>query len=86
MNAGELAALRDVRGYAAANRIFYSPHARERVQERCGSVEHVRHALTNATQCAANGARWKATGPDLDGDELTVVVVIEDGVIVVTVF
>jgi hypothetical protein len=30
--------------------------------------------------------RWKVEGPDLDGDDLTVVVVIEAEVVVITVF
>jgi hypothetical protein len=29
---------------------------------------------------------WKVTGPDLDGDALDLVLVIEDGLLVVTVF
>jgi hypothetical protein len=84
----EEAALRDIHGFAAANRVRYSGHARKRVRERCqGRVEHVRHALENSTACAkADQGKWKATGYDLDGDELVAVVVIEDGLIVVTVF
>jgi hypothetical protein len=30
--------------------------------------------------------RWRVTGPDFDNDELTVIVAIEDGLLVVTVF
>jgi hypothetical protein len=84
----EEAALRDVRGFAAVNRVRYSRHARVRVDERCqGRIEHVRHALANSTACAkADQGKWKAIGPDLDDDELVVLVVIEDGVVVVTVF
>jgi hypothetical protein len=44
------------------------------------------HALKHATACAPSDAKWKVSGPDLDGDELTAVVVLEVGVIVVTVF
>jgi len=54
--------------------------------ERGASAEHVMHALQSATTCSSSGERWKVTGPDLDGDALTVVVVLEDEVIVVTVF
>ncbi len=47
---------------------------------------HVRYALANAERCyAVENDRWRVTGPDLDGDELSAIVVIEDGVIVVTV-
>jgi hypothetical protein len=54
---------------------------------RGASVGHVLHALRNAAVCErGEGDRWKTTGPDLDGDDLTAVVVIEDGLVVVTVF
>jgi hypothetical protein len=44
-------------------------------------------ALQNAAQCSGLPEdRWKVSGPDASGDELTLVVVLEDGVIVVTVF
>ena len=44
-------------------------------------------ALANATGCvAAEGGKWRTTGPDLDGDALDVVVAVVDGVVVVTVF
>jgi hypothetical protein len=40
-----------------------------------------------AVRCAAQcGGTWEVTGPDSDGDELTVIVVIDDGVLVVTFF
>lgn len=81
--------LRDVRGYATAGRVHLTRHARERLYERCGGlVEHVKHALRNARDCADDGdeRRWKVTGPDLDGDMLTMIVVIDDGVVVVTLF
>jgi hypothetical protein len=79
-------ALRHVRSYAAANRVRFTRHARERMGERGASVEHVMRALQNATSCSPSGERWKVTGPDLDGDALTAVVIIEDEVIVITVF
>jgi hypothetical protein len=45
-------------------------------------------ALQNAQACGvgSEAGRWKVTGPDLDGEELVVVVVFEVDVIVVTVF
>lgn len=39
-----------------------------------------------ASGCSADGPKWKVTGADEDGDALTCVVVIEAGVVVVTVF
>jgi len=44
------------------------------------------HALKHATTCAPRDAKWKVTGPDLGGDDLTAVVVLETDVLVVTVF
>jgi hypothetical protein len=80
-------ALADIRGYAAANRIRILRHAWQRMGERGAQYEDVRHALADARRCKAAGqGRWKVTGDDLDGDELTLVVSIEAGVIVVTVF
>jgi hypothetical protein len=45
-------------------------------------------ACANATACkrATEPGRWKVTGPDLDGDDLTVVVVFDGSLMVVTVF
>jgi hypothetical protein len=55
--------------------------------ERGAQYEDVRHALAGARRCrAADQGRWKVTGDDLDGDDLTLVVAIEAGVIVVTVY
>ncbi len=79
-------ALADVRGYASAGRIRYTNHARNRMDERGSSATHVRSALANATKCIADAEKWKVTGPDLDGDDLTCAIVIEAGVLVVTVF
>lgn len=79
-------ALEAVRGYAAAGRFVLSSHARQRMGERNVTFRDVRHALTNAHSCSAQGARWRVEGPDWDDDELALVCVLEDGVIVVTVF
>lgn len=55
--------------------------------QRGASEDDVRHALTTATACTvAADDRWKVGGVDLEGDALTAVVAIENGVIVVTVF
>jgi hypothetical protein len=47
----------------------------------------VAHALEHARWCRAEPEdnKWRVKGDDLDGDELTVIVVLEDGLIVVTV-
>lgn len=47
----------------------------------------LRNALVHARSCSAQpDDRWKVEGSDLDGDDLTVVVVIDDGLLVVTLF
>ncbi len=83
-------ALGDVRGFASAGRVWFTRHARMRAADRAGGSSvgelHVVHALKLATACIPNDGKWKVSGPDLDGDELTAVVALEVGVIVVTVF
>lgn len=80
-------ALDAIHGYAAANRIEVSGHARKRMRQRGVSHNDLRHALANATGCRTQPeGRWRVEGADLDGDLLSAVVVIEDGVVVVTVF
>jgi hypothetical protein len=85
MNAAE--ALRDIQGYAAANRVRFSRHAYDEMREAGATEEDVVHALAYATRCRPGNVRgrWKATGPDLDGKPLDVVVVVQDGLFVVTV-
>jgi len=81
------AALADIKGFGAANRIRIGRHAWERMAERGVLYEDVRNALATARSCRAqDGGRWKVFGSDGDGDELVLVVVLEAGVIVVTVF
>jgi hypothetical protein len=83
----DLAALVDIRGYAAVGRVVVTAHARARMLERNVQSGDLRSALSSAHDCKADrDGKWRVTGPDLDGDDLTVVVAIEDGVVVVTLF
>lgn len=79
--------LRDVQGYAGAGRISVGDHARKRMSERGVTYQDLAHSLKNAGSArkAEKPGRW-IEGPDLDGDDLSCVVVLEDGVVVVTVF
>jgi hypothetical protein len=82
-------ALADIRGYASANRIRFTTHARAEMKECGAEPEDVQHALANATACVASVdglGRWEATGPDWSGGKLTCVVVIDDGDLVITVW
>ena len=82
------AALLEIRGLAKANRFNFEPHALARMEERGAQVRDVQFALCNATECRCQpeNGRWKVDGADLDGDALTLVVEIDDGLLVVTVF
>jgi hypothetical protein len=81
-------AMQEVRGLAAAGRVRFVGHARKRMGERGARVLDVVHALANATDCRAadEPGRWRATGPDRDGDELTAIVEIDNGVLVITIY
>lgn len=82
-------ALGEIKRYAVQGRIEYSSHGRKRRRERGASWDDIRNALCTATACGPSEdgpGRWKVSGKDLDGDELLVVVVIEAGVIVVSLF
>lgn len=62
-----------VREWTRANRYTITAHARDRMRQRRVSEEDLVRALSYATGCKADGDKWKATGPDLDGDDLTAV-------------
>lgn len=88
ITAEEASALKVVHGLALAGRFVVSRHAEGRMAERGVSFPDVREALVSATTCRAEpGDRWRLEGGhDCDGDPLTAVVAIEDGVVVVTLF
>ena len=87
MSHTEAQALANVRGYASAGRVRFSKHAWLRMYERNATEMDVLHALATAQSCrAAPEERWRVEGKDRDGDDLTVVVVLENGVLVVTLF
>lgn len=80
-------ALRDIQGFAAARRIRVEAHARQRMRERGATFMDVEHALMHAERCALQeNGRWRVEGRDLDGEEMTLIAVIEGGVVVITVF
>jgi hypothetical protein len=83
------AALNEIRRYAVQNRIRYSHHAYDRMDERGATREDVRHALCVAKSCHVSDdgpGRWVVPGVDQVGDRLVVVVVIESGALVVSLF
>ncbi len=79
-------ALKLIQGYAAAGRVELTLHARQRMRERGARREDVLRAIAVATSARASDDRWRLDGADTDGDALSVVCVLADGVVVVTVF
>ena len=84
------AALRAVRGLAKANRLVFTKHAAREAVECGASRNDVCCALGNAQTIRESGrgraSDWTVTGPDKDGDDLEVAVVLEDGILVITVY
>lgn len=81
------AVVAEIRGYAAARRIRVLGHARDRMSQRGVTYADLPHALMNARDCeeGANG-RWKVCSTDVSGEDLTVVLLIQTGLLIVTVF
>ncbi len=77
----------DIRGYASTGRMRIEAHARQRMRERNVRYADLAHALSNASACTLRpNGRWRVEGADPDGDDLTAIVVLEDGLAVVTLF
>ena len=83
-------ALRVVRGLAKANRIRLTAHADREAAECGASRRHIRCALVHAKSIRASGpgraSDWTVAGPDLDGDDLELALIIEDGLLIITVY
>lgn len=87
MTPAEAQVLEMLHGYAGANRVRFTRHARQRMRERNATEDDVVHALKSATACVAQDhGRWKVPSVDIDGEALVAVVAIEDGALVVTLF
>lgn len=80
-----------IRGFAKANRYRLTEHAWQRLRGVGRNVltteEDVANALREAktARFQAENGRWRVEGPDMDGDDLTLVVEIQDGLLVITV-
>ncbi len=86
MSPAEAQALEEIRGYASANRVRFTRHAWDRMDERGIAERDVLHVLGSASCVAQANGTWKVPSMDTAGDALTAVVVLEDGVLVVTLF
>ncbi len=80
-------ALADIRGYARAGRVEFTEHVLIRAKQRRVRIGEIVTALAHAHGCRhEEDDRWRALCRDRDGDVLEVIVVIEDGLLVVTLF
>ena len=73
---------------AASGRFIYGDHALDQMNRRNVTRGDVRSALGNATVATfqPENGRWKITGTDRSGDLLSLAVVLENGIVVITVF
>ena len=83
--------LDEVRRLAAQGRVRITHHVSvERAYRYGHNVRHLHHALREAQSIRASrpdqASDWVVTGPDLDGDDLDLAIVIEADIVVVTVF
>jgi hypothetical protein len=77
-----------VRSYTRANRWEVDQyHGRPRMQQRGVSFADVEHALLHAVRCQVqDNGRWKLVSHDIDGDDLTIIAIVDDEVLVITLF
>jgi hypothetical protein len=83
--------LNEVRRLAAQGRVRFTFHSGVERAARFGhDKDNVVHALKNGRSirksAADQASDWVVSGSDLDGDDLDVAIVIEDAVVVITVF
>ena len=79
--------LRDIRELTVAGRVRVTSHGRLRMSQRGVTYADLRHGLINANDCeAGESGRWRVWTTDMCGDSLTVILVIQDGILIVTVF
>jgi hypothetical protein len=79
--------LEEIQGYARAGRVRFTAHAYSQMRARHVRHDDAFHALENACSCIAQeNDRWRVEGPDLEGDALTLIAVVEGGVLVITVY
>lgn len=84
-----LVALAEVKRAGATRSFVVTLHARQRQGARAVQLVDIAAALSSARQATYQPDRqtWRIDGgQDLDGDDLTVIVAFEAGVVVVTVF
>ncbi|MFO0591780.1 MAG: DUF4258 domain-containing protein [Polyangiaceae bacterium] len=79
--------LRDIRGLAAAGRVRVTSHGRLRMSQRGVTYADLRYGLTNASDCeAGEEGKWRVWTKDTSGDSLTIILFLQDGILIITVF
>jgi hypothetical protein len=90
MSPAEQNALKDCQGYAAAGRMRLSWHVEsESMPDRGATIDDVKEAIRTSTNCKWQPDKntWRLEGGmDLDDETMTVIAVLDDGVLVVTIF
>ncbi len=80
-------AIREVRAAVADGRVLVTAHASDRMLERRVSIDDVLHVLSTTLRFESQGdASWLARGAIDTRRQLAVVLTIEDGVVVITVW
>jgi hypothetical protein len=85
MNAAE--ALKLIQAAGRTGGFWIEGHARQRMAQRGARVADIQHGLSVARSCKLqDNGRWKVPTEDLDGDDLTLIVALDNGVVIVTLF
>ena len=77
-----------VRRYAVAERWeVEAGHGVPRMRQRGVSFQDIKHALMTGNGCSVQpNGRWRLVSTDLDGDDLILILFVDDGVLVITIF
>lgn len=77
-----------VRGYTRAGRWMVDRHhCVPRMRQRHIQMRDIEHGLLAGTEChLQENGRWKLGTTDCDGDPLVLILHVDDGILVVTVF
>ena len=80
-------ALELIREAGRTGSFWIEGHARQRMAQRGAGVADIKHGLSIARSCKLqDNGRWRVPTDDLDGDDLTLIVALDHGVVIVTVF
>lgn len=79
-------ALQQIKGLAQSGSYRLTWHAEERMVERGATPQDIKRALIHAFRCtSAEKDCWKVTGKDTENDDLSMIVAIEERLVIVTV-